>query len=52
MPFSAGAGADINARLASEGMSENLGQPVVVENITGATGNIGMERAAKATPDG
>jgi tripartite-type tricarboxylate transporter receptor subunit TctC len=52
VPFSAGAGADINARIASEGMSENLGQPVVVENITGATGNIGMERAAKAAPDG
>ncbi len=52
VPFSAGAGADINARLASEGMSENLGVPVVVENITGATGNIGMDRAAKAAPDG
>lgn len=43
---------DILARLIGQKLSENLGQPVVVENRAGAGGNIGTEVAAKAPPDG
>jgi tripartite-type tricarboxylate transporter receptor subunit TctC len=40
------------ARLLSQKMTETLGKPVVVENVTGAAGIIAAERVAKATPDG
>ena len=43
---------DILARLVGQKMSEAWGQPVVVENRSGANGNIGTEIAARATPDG
>jgi tripartite-type tricarboxylate transporter receptor subunit TctC len=43
---------DILARLVGQKLSENWGQPVIVENRAGAAGNIGTEVAAKATPDG
>lgn len=43
---------DILARIIGQKMSENWGQPVIVENRAGAAGNIGTELAAKATPDG
>ena len=43
---------DILARLVAQKMSETFGQPVVVENRSGANGNIGTEIAARATPDG
>ena len=39
-------------RAVTEAMSANLGQPLVVENVTGATGNIGLQRVAAAAPDG
>ena len=51
-PFSAGGGVDIVARLLAQRLSEKWGQQVVVDNRTGATGIIGTEIAANATPDG
>jgi len=51
-PFAAGSGADIVARLIAQGMSTDLGQPVIVDNRVGAGGNVGVALAAKAPPDG
>jgi tripartite-type tricarboxylate transporter receptor subunit TctC len=50
--FPAGGPSDIVARAVGRRMSETLGQPVVIENRTGAGGNIGAEAVAKAPPDG
>jgi tripartite-type tricarboxylate transporter receptor subunit TctC len=50
--FPAGGPSDIVARAIGRRMSEVLGQPVVIENRTGAGGNIGAEAVAKAAPDG
>ena len=50
--FATGGPSDIVARILSAKLTETWGKPVVVENITGFSGNIGAERAAKATPDG
>jgi tripartite-type tricarboxylate transporter receptor subunit TctC len=50
--FAAGGPNDIIARLMAQWLSDRLGQQVVVENRTGAGGNIGTEAAAKAVPDG
>src|SRR5512144_898660 len=52
VPFPPGGVADIVARPVADAMSRNLGQPVVVENKSGAGGGIGMGYAAKARPDG
>lgn len=52
VPFAAGGATDVLSRLAAEQLSISLGQPVLVENITGAAGVIGLERVAKAAPDG
>ena len=49
---SAGSGADVIGRLVGGGMTAALGQQVVVENRTGASGTIGSEYVAKAVPDG
>ena len=50
--FPAGGPSDIVARAMAKRMSEVLGQPVIVDNRTGAGGNIGAEAVAKAPPDG
>jgi tripartite-type tricarboxylate transporter receptor subunit TctC len=52
VPFAAGGTTDIFARLAAQKLSERLGRQFIVENIGGASGNIGTERAARAAPDG
>jgi tripartite-type tricarboxylate transporter receptor subunit TctC len=52
VPVPAGGAMDTNARLVAEGMRAALGQPVVIENITGAAGSVGTTRIARATPDG
>jgi tripartite-type tricarboxylate transporter receptor subunit TctC len=52
VPFPAGGPADIFGRYLAQGMGAQLGQPVVVENVSGMSGVIGVDRAAKATPDG
>jgi tripartite-type tricarboxylate transporter receptor subunit TctC len=51
-PAPAGGASDIYARICAQKMSEMLGKPFVVENRVGAAGRIGMEYAARATPDG
>lgn len=52
VPFAAGGPTDVVTRLVAEHMSRTLGQQIVVENIGGAGGSIGMTRAATAAPDG
>ncbi|MGV3569935.1 MAG: Bug family tripartite tricarboxylate transporter substrate binding protein [Ramlibacter sp.] len=52
VPFSAGGQFDGIARLVGKVMAADLGQPVIVENIGGAGGNIAATRAARARPDG
>ncbi|HTE15984.1 MAG TPA: tripartite tricarboxylate transporter substrate binding protein, partial [Burkholderiales bacterium] len=49
---SAGASSDMLTRTVARKLSELWGRPVVVENVPGASGNIGMKRVADATPDG
>ena len=52
VPFGAGTTADIVARVFGEGIAQQLGQPVVVENKAGAGGNIGVDAVARAPADG
>src|SRR3989440_12416401 len=52
VPFSPGTGIDILARVIAPKLSEKWGQPVVVENKAGASGNIGTDLVPKAPPDG
>lgn len=51
-PFPAGGPLDLLARLVAQKLNEQWGNPVVVENITGATGSIGTSAVARAAPDG
>jgi tripartite-type tricarboxylate transporter receptor subunit TctC len=50
--FAAGAGGDVVGRVVAEQMRGSLGQPIIIENVTGADGRIGVGRAARARPDG
>ena len=52
VPVSAGGPTDAIARTLAERMRTSLGQPVLVENVTGAAGNIGVGRVARSAPDG
>jgi tripartite-type tricarboxylate transporter receptor subunit TctC len=52
MPFAAGGPGDTLARILAERMRVSFGQPVIVENVTGASGSIGAGRVARAAPDG
>jgi tripartite-type tricarboxylate transporter receptor subunit TctC len=52
VPFTAGTGMDTIARAVAPKLGEKLGQPVIVQNMAGASGNIGADVVAKAAPDG
>jgi tripartite-type tricarboxylate transporter receptor subunit TctC len=52
VPLPAGSAFDLTARLVAERMRVALREPVVVENLTGASGSVGTGRCARATPDG
>ena len=52
VPYAAGGQSDAVARIVAEHMGTWLGQPIVVENVSGAGGRIAMERVARAAPDG
>jgi tripartite-type tricarboxylate transporter receptor subunit TctC len=52
VPFAPGGASDFAARLIQPGMSQHLGQQIVVENRAGAAGNVGMDVAARAAADG
>lgn len=52
LPFAAGGAADVVTRITMAKVSEQMGQPFLVDNRTGASGNIGTEAAAKSAPDG
>src|ERR1700738_3928663 len=52
VPLPAGSAFDVTARLLAARMQPSLGQPVIVENLTGASGSIGTAHVARALPDG
>jgi tripartite-type tricarboxylate transporter receptor subunit TctC len=52
VPFAAGGPTDTVARLVGQSMSKTLGQAIIVENVAGAGGTIGVEKVARAKPDG
>src|SRR5579863_3729960 len=52
VPFAAGGGVNVSARIQAQGMSERLGQPIVVDNMGGAAGMTGALHVAKSEPDG
>lgn len=52
VPYTPGTGIDLVARQLAARLPQKLGQPVIVENVAGASGNIGSDRVARAKPDG
>jgi tripartite-type tricarboxylate transporter receptor subunit TctC len=52
VPYPAGGPTDVVARILAERMRVRLGQPVIIENVGGGSGNIGVARVARATADG
>lgn len=52
VPFTPGTGIDLVARQLAATMPKTLGQPIIVENLAGASGNIGTEKVARSAPDG
>src|SRR6266436_1653867 len=52
VPFAAGGPIDALVRVLAESMRRTLGQPLIIENVSGAAGNIGVGRVARAAPDG
>jgi tripartite-type tricarboxylate transporter receptor subunit TctC len=52
VPFAAGGNADFVGRLVGDLMAQTLGQPIVIDNRSGAGGSLGADMAAKAAPDG
>src|SRR5262249_57614028 len=52
VPLAAGGGLDATGRVLADRMRRSLGQPVIIENVTGADGNIANVRTARARPDG
>jgi tripartite-type tricarboxylate transporter receptor subunit TctC len=52
VPFPPGGSTDVAARIMADKMGASLGQPVIVENVGGAGGSVGVGRLARATPDG
>lgn len=52
VPFSPGGGTDFAARVIGQRLGEVFGQQIIVQNVTGASGNIGAERVARSAPDG
>ena len=52
VPYPAGGPSDTLARILGESMRGLLGQPIIIENVTGAAGTIGVGRVARAAPDG
>lgn len=52
VPLQAASAADVTLRVVAQKMSENMGQQIAIDNVTGAAGMIGAERVARAVPDG
>src|SRR5262244_4386274 len=52
VPFVAGGPSDLLGRMVAERLRSSFGQPVVVENVAGANGSLGVGRVARAAPDG
>jgi tripartite-type tricarboxylate transporter receptor subunit TctC len=52
VPFAAGGATDVLARILADRMRVSLGQPLLVEDVTGAAGSIGVTRAVRSPPDG
>ena len=52
VPYTSGGGVDSVARILAQDLQASLGQPVIVDNVPGASGMIGAQRVARADPDG